>query len=133
MGNYITGPMIQQQKQIQQEMQQNQLKAQERMIRRQLAFQLAFSKDMLNWMGTGYGLILLGATAATIKQKKFPPFAAIPIIFGGLVVGYNYDFVYGDKVNRVQRYYEEIIKNEDYWFIPIEVKDREAKGKPTIY
>jgi len=111
------------QREMQKEMQEvqmgNMIRGQERMRRQMIAQQMAITRENLWWMGGFGALLAVGATAYTIKHKSFPAPAAIPLIGYGTVVAYQYDFAYGGKAERINRYTNEIISDPSYWFNPI--------------
>ena len=73
------------------------------------------------WLAGVYSFLVLGVTAATIKEKKFPKVAAVPLFVMGVVMAYNYDFAYGTKMHRVRLEAEHILEHERERLVPISV------------
>lgn len=100
-------------------------KNQEAMRRTMLVQQIAIGRERFYWFATGYGFILAGVTAATMKAG-FKPSYMIPVLFGGLFMGYQWDMVFGNKTERINRYTKQILK-EKHWFVPINPTDAEVE------
>mmetsp|Transcript_6137 Transcript_6137/g.15688 ORF Transcript_6137/g.15688 Transcript_6137/m.15688 type:complete len:164 (-) Transcript_6137:1663-2154(-) len=83
----------------------------------QMAVNIAKARDALQWYG---GLYTIGCTGATIAgiAGKLPKVAMVPIVVGGFMITNMADLAYGNKLLRVQREAERIIKEERAFFVP---------------
>jgi len=124
MGNSIANSMAEKQKEMQKEMikvqQQNMLKSQERMRRMQIAAAMAMARDQVMWMTGAGGIALTGLGAYTLRVKAFPKVAIVPITIYSYILAYQWDFAYGNKTERVNKMFNDIITTEQHWFVPIE-------------
>lgn len=114
-----------------------------------MALQVAISRDMFNWISGLFSFVALAATAKTIKDKKFTPIFAVPLVVLGFYGAFTWDMVrvwkngfyltdifltfhfakqaYNTKSNRIKQYYEEIKNDPNYWFNPIDAPFQEKK------
>jgi hypothetical protein len=138
MGNSIAQTMSSSMAKTQEEMQGKMLKKQQhmqmrmqdRMRRTMVAQQMAFTRDLVHWMSGVYSATLVGVTAYTIKNRKFPKVAIVPLALFGTVIAYQADFAYGNKVERVNRMMnDDILTNKNYWFVPIDPEEDEEDEK----
>jgi hypothetical protein len=68
--------------------------------------------------GSLYGLLVTGAIARTLHDKKFPAIFAPPLVIGGFALAFLYDMAYGSKMIRVRNEAAWIYENERFRFIP---------------
>jgi len=125
------------QKEMQERMGRTQMIAQarggERMRRLQLSMQMAFVREQLYWFGGVYSLGLLGVTAQVIKTKSIPKVAAIPLVVAGTFIAYQWDFAYGNKIDRINKIHHDILREEKHWFVPLLIPINEMKLDPELY
>lgn len=138
MGNVVDSfaeNIITKQKEVQIEMQNRMAdnafrmmcKSQDRSRRMMAAQQVALSRDLVWWFGGFLVLFGSGVAAVTIKQKRFPKAAALPLFALSVIVAYHADFAYGKKSDRIHRIEQKILKNKKYWFVPVEIDEKDLK------
>jgi hypothetical protein len=76
----------------------------------QLATAIAQSRDMLLFTGGFTATVAMLATAAFLRTKSKAGF--VPLLPLSFVTGYQYDFAYGNKLERVRAEAESILANE---------------------
>ena len=96
--------------------QENMKKNMERQMRIMTATQMSYTREMIPWMATPYSILVLGVLGRTIAKKPVPGAALIPVVIGGVVLGYQIDFAYGTKADRVHDQFLDILNKEDHWF-----------------
>jgi len=109
-------------------MAENQKNGQETMRRTMLATQVAARRDLVQWMGATWCLLASGVTVAAAK-RKLPPAAAVPFTIFSIVLAYNWDFAYGNKLERINAEYEKITTQEKHWYVPLNPKDATQQEK----
>ena len=119
------------------EMQQGQMVlSQERMRRMQMAYQIAVTKDRVYWMSAFCGFACLAAIGTKIKLGKTPDALKAPLVILPWLIGYQADMVWGNKMDRINRWALEEAEDNSNWFVPIspsnldEVPDA-LKQRPT--
>jgi hypothetical protein len=96
----------------------------DRQMRVMQATQMAFAREQLNWMLVPYTGLLAFIIKSTIQKKPYPPALKVPLIIGGCVIGYQLDWAYGTKADRVRGIFNDIIENENHWF---SIEERENR------
>jgi len=133
MGNLIAGSMLEKQKEMQSEMSKVQkaimIQNQERMRRLQIASAMAMARDRVMWMAGGGGIALTGLGIYTLRAKVFPKAAIIPLTIYSYIFAYQWDFAYGNKAERVNKMFNDIITSEQHWFTPIEEQENLQEKK----
>lgn len=104
----------------QEDMRQMQLATQERMRRLQTAQMMAMRRDLVMWMGSAWGLAVSGLAAARMAGRPVPPVVALPLAAYTIVLAYNADAAYGNKMERVNKEFNKITTQESHWFTPID-------------
>ena len=84
----------------------------------QLSVSMAQARDNLLVFGSAWTCLLTGVTTAKLLGKTVPPFAAVPVLVGGVMLGNIYDFAYGTKLQRVVSEAEFIMEHESHRFVP---------------
>jgi hypothetical protein len=112
----------------QEDMRQMQLATQERMRRMQMAQMMAMRRDMVMWMGGAWALAVSALVAGRAAGRAVPPIAALPLAAYTVVLAYNADAAYGNKMERVNKEFDKIVTSEKHWFTPIEPP---AAAKPA--
>jgi len=123
--------MVEKQRALQVEMQEkmaqrqeaNMKKQQERMKRMQIATQVAIGREQFWWFAGFHSFLTLGLTGALIKKKPVHPAAVVPYLAFTLITAYQWDFAYGDKLERINNIYSDLQK-EDHWYIPIDPEEK---------
>ncbi|XP_030048234.1 plasminogen receptor (KT) [Microcaecilia unicolor] len=117
MGFFLSRPMNENMKKQQEFMLMNsrlqlerQLLMQNQMRERQMAMQIAWSREILKYFGTFYGLAVLGLTAGAVKRKR--PGLFIPIIPLSFIFAYQYDMGYGTLLQRMKGEAEKLLETE---------------------
>eukprot|EP01118_Nematostelium_gracile_P003193 TRINITY_DN13633_c0_g1_i1.p1 TRINITY_DN13633_c0_g1~~TRINITY_DN13633_c0_g1_i1.p1 ORF type:complete len:133 (+),score=33.66 TRINITY_DN13633_c0_g1_i1:24-422(+) len=119
----IADTMVEKQRALQKEMQKEMAEVQarnmrlnqEKMARMMVVQNMALTRERLNWMG-GFGILAtLAALGHSIKTKHASPLT-VPLVPYWTIIGYQWDFAYGDKVNRIKKEVDQIMKDERYWF-----------------
>ncbi|XP_029469559.1 plasminogen receptor (KT) [Rhinatrema bivittatum] len=90
---------------------ERQLLMQNQMRERQMAMQIAWSREVLKYYGTFFGLAVLGLTAGAVKKKQ--PGLFIPVIPLSFIFAYQYDMGYGTFLRRMKGEAENILETED--------------------
>jgi len=127
MGNYVTTPLIEKQKEVQKEMQKemvevqmkNMMLGQERMRRMMIAQQMALTRERLWWLGGIGGFATFGLAGYAARTRTFPTPAIVPLIGYWTACAYQWDFAYGTKPDRINKYTNEILEDPKYWFTPV--------------
>lgn len=123
-GQSISDAMAENQRKIMDEQMKKQWemqkRAQERMRRVQISFQMAVVQERFYWMATAYSGSLLGLTINFLKTKSFPKVAIPPLYIGGFALAYQYDFAFGNKINRINEMATKLQNSPEYWFSPID-------------
>jgi hypothetical protein len=121
MGNSIATTMVEKQKEVQQEMIKvqwaNMLRGAERQRRMMLSTQIAVMREQFWWYASFVGTVSLMATAAYVKKRT--PAGFIPLVPLSFILGYQYDFAYGNKPERINRIWENMLTKEPHWFAPL--------------
>lgn len=104
-----------------------QKKAQERMRRQMITFQMAMARERCYWMGAGWAGLVLGVIGKTVKTKQFPALSVPPLFVATMILAYQVDFAFYTKANRVNAMAKEIMNDESYWFVPLEVDPDKIK------
>ncbi|KAL9654825.1 hypothetical protein ABK040_008618 [Willaertia magna] len=132
-GSSVANTMVEKQKEAQAEMQEkmvkkqqeNMIKGQERMKRMQIVTQVAIARERFWWFAGFDSLLTLGLVGATVKKKAHPAII-FPWLAITLVTGYQWDFAYGNKLDRINKIQQDIEK-EDHWYVPIDEPSKEEK------
>lgn len=77
----------------------------------QMAMQVARARDMLMWQGAFCGTLALAATAGFIKTRKTIGF--VPLVPMAFVLGYQYDMVYLNKMQRLRAHADQLLREEN--------------------
>ncbi|XP_023344503.1 plasminogen receptor (KT) [Eurytemora carolleeae] len=102
---------------------ERQIHMQNQMRERMVASQIAGAREMFVWLGSFYAIAGTAMLAAFFRTKK--PATIAPLLPLTFVVGYQADFAYGSKMNRIKAEAENIIQFErDIIEIP--------SGLPTV-
>lgn len=94
----------------QRRMAERQLQMQNAMRERMVATQLARARELLYWWGSFYGLAVVGMLAGFARSRN--PAVLVPALPLTFIVGYQVDFVYGSKIDRIRDMAEEIMMKE---------------------
>jgi len=107
-GGAVAGKMKEAQNELVKIQQENMIKGQERQRKVMMSMQIAGTREMLNWTVPVWSLAALvaGVTAARGKPVPRPFLALIPT---GLVLLFQADLAYGNKAERIQKYYRETL------------------------
>lgn len=107
----VSSAMAEGMKKNQIDMMENQKKMMLKQREMQMAMQVARARDMLMWQGAFYGTLAFAATAGFAKTRNPLGFAAlVPLTF---VLGYQYDMVYLNKMQRLRSYADQLIRAEN--------------------
>ncbi|KAG2383096.1 hypothetical protein C9374_004433 [Naegleria lovaniensis] len=128
MGNSFANAFAEKQRALQLEMQdrmavtqkKSQIAMQERMKRMQIATQVAVARERFWWFAGFHAFI---TTGMTIKRKHVHPAAVIPYLAFTLVTLYQWDFAYGNKLERIDKIFNKL-QDEEHWYTPV---DQETK------
>lgn len=119
MGGVISSNMekvAQKQMEFQQQAQKmqmdRQIEMQNQMRIRMQAVAVARARDMFTYTATMYGLLGIGLTGAAIRKRNGALIA--PLIPLSVVFAYNYDLAWGNKMERIVGWAEEIIEHEPH-------------------
>jgi len=129
MGNYIASSMAEKQKEVQKEMQKemqeiqmvNMIRGQERMRRMMIVQQMAMTRERLWWIAA-FGTVFTGAVFGYIRHvgwNNFPKPALLSVLTYWYVTCFQYDLAYGSKIERVNKYTNQILQDPSYWFNPV--------------
>eukprot|EP01091_Cochliopodium_minus_P001524 TRINITY_DN11394_c0_g1_i1.p1 TRINITY_DN11394_c0_g1~~TRINITY_DN11394_c0_g1_i1.p1 ORF type:complete len:132 (-),score=26.88 TRINITY_DN11394_c0_g1_i1:35-430(-) len=127
--NSISDKMLENQEKMMEKQKKTMIESQDRMIRLQMATQVAFSRDLVLWIGGAWSVLASGFVLGKIAKKNPPNFIIAPIFILGLVTAYQYDMAYGDKPNRIYEYRQDILKDNTYWFNPIVIEEEKEIKK----
>ncbi|XP_031568776.1 plasminogen receptor (KT)-like [Actinia tenebrosa] len=117
MGSVLGTAMDENMKKNQQFMAENQkivlgrqIQMQRQMQQRQMATMLSGSREMFNWIASFYGLATVAMFAGYMKTKN--PSIIAPFLPLSFIVGYQADYVYGNKIERIRDEAERIMREE---------------------
>lgn len=88
---------------------QRQIQMQNQMRERGMAMQLSGSRELFNWLASFYGVAALAGLAGAAKGSRGALIPLIPLTF---IVGYQWDYCYNTKVERIRKGAEGIMKEE---------------------
>jgi hypothetical protein len=88
----------------------------DRQLRIMTATQMAYTRELIPWMATPYSLLCLGILGRVAARKSIPGLVIAPVVVGACVLGYQIDFAYGTKTERVRTLYQTILNDENHWF-----------------
>ncbi len=118
MGNYITAPVIEKQKELALKQRLLDMKQAKKVRDFTQAMQVATVRDRVYWMTAFY--ITMGAVSvarmAILKEISTLPLRNVPFVLVPFMIGYQIDYAFGTKGNRVYSTAQEILKDESYWF-----------------
>ncbi|XP_062904998.1 plasminogen receptor (KT) [Mobula hypostoma] len=89
---------------------ERQMLMQNEMRQRQIAMQIAWSREIIKYFGTFFGLTTAGLTIGAMKKKS--PKLLVPIIPLSFIFAYQYDLAYGTLMLRMKDEAENIIDTE---------------------
>ncbi|XP_062984621.1 plasminogen receptor (KT) [Elgaria multicarinata webbii] len=89
---------------------ERQLLMHNQMRERQMAMQIAWTRELLKYFGTFFGLTAAGLTVGAIKNKK--PQLFLPIVPLSFILAYQYDMGYGSLLKRMKGEAENILDTE---------------------
>ena len=95
--------------------------AKRNMIQREaeMALNIAKTRDNLHIFGSFYALLVTGIVSyRIIGKEKITPITGIPLIVGGILLGNMADFAYGNKLARINKEAEYILRYERARFVP---------------
>ncbi|KXJ24040.1 plasminogen receptor (KT) [Exaiptasia diaphana] len=87
-----------------------QMQMQTQMQRRQMSMMLAGSREMFMWLASFYGIATVGMFAGYMKTKN--PAVIAPFLPLSFIVGYQADYAYGNKIDRIRDEAERIMREE---------------------
>nr|XP_056717960.1 plasminogen receptor (KT) [Euleptes europaea] len=87
---------------------ERQLLMQNQMQERQVAMQIAWSREILKYLGAFFGLAAVGLTTGVIKKKKNPGLF-LPMVPLSFILAYQYDMDYGSLLQRMKGEAENIL------------------------
>ncbi|PIK58199.1 hypothetical protein BSL78_04923 [Apostichopus japonicus] len=87
----------------QQIMLERQIQMQNQMREKGMAMQLSGSRELFNWYASFYGIASLAMVLGFARSKN--PGVLVPFLPLSFVVGYQYDWCYGNKVERIRGKY----------------------------
>lgn len=90
------------------------------MRRLQMAQMMAMRRDLVMWMGGAWTFASSALIAARVAGRPVPSIAALPWTAFTIVLAYNADAAYGNKMERVNKEFEKIVTSEKHWFTPLE-------------
>ncbi|XP_041475286.1 plasminogen receptor (KT)-like [Lytechinus variegatus] len=88
---------------------QRQIQMQNKMRERGMAMQLAGSRELFNWLASFYGVVAVAGLAGAAKGSKAALVPLIPLTF---LVGYQWDYCFNTKVERIRKEAERILNEE---------------------
>ncbi|XP_030836437.1 plasminogen receptor (KT)-like [Strongylocentrotus purpuratus] len=88
---------------------QRQIQMQNKMRQRGMAMQLAGSRELFNWLASFYGVVAVAGLAGAAKGNKAALVPLIPLTF---LVGYQWDYCFNTKVERIRKEAERILNEE---------------------
>ncbi|XP_054764906.2 plasminogen receptor (KT)-like [Lytechinus pictus] len=88
---------------------QRQIQMQNKMRERGMAMQLAGSRELFNWLASFYGVVAVAGLAGAAKGSKAALVPLIPLTF---LVGYQWDYCFNTKVERIRNEAECILNEE---------------------
>lgn len=97
-------------KETQDQMMARQIQMQNQMRERAMAMQLSGSREMFNWVGSFYGIATLAMLLGFSRSKN--PGVLAPILPLSFIVGYQWDWCYGNKIERIRADAEKILQEE---------------------
>ncbi|XP_051876062.1 plasminogen receptor (KT) [Pristis pectinata] len=89
---------------------ERQMLMQNEMRQRQVAMQIAWSREIIKYFGTFFGLATVGLTIGAMKKKS--PRFLVPIVPLSFIFAYQYDLAYGTLMMRMKDEAENIIDTE---------------------
>nr|XP_047123541.1 plasminogen receptor (KT)-like isoform X1 [Hydra vulgaris] len=87
-----------------------QMAMQQLLQQKMMAMQLARQREMFTWIASFSATVSLGLLAGFARTKK--PSLIGPIIPLGFLTAYNYDMVYGNKMERIKKDAEYILEKD---------------------
>lgn len=89
---------------------ERQIQMQNAMREKGMAMQLSGAREMFNWLGSFYALATVGGLLGFARSKN--PAVIAPLVPLTFIVGYQYDWCYGNKVERIRADAEKILQEE---------------------
>ncbi|XP_064411139.1 plasminogen receptor (KT) [Latimeria chalumnae] len=89
---------------------ERQIQMQNQMRERQVATEIAWSREVIKYFGTFYGVSVLGLTVGAMKSRKLGILS--PVIPLSFLLAYQYDMAYGTLLSRIKEEAEVIMERE---------------------
>ncbi|XP_071500256.1 plasminogen receptor (KT)-like [Diadema antillarum] len=86
-----------------------QIQMQNQMRERMMAMQLAGSRELFNWLASFYGVMAVVGLAGAARGRRAALAPLLPLTF---IVGYQWDYCYNTKVERIRADAERIMTDE---------------------
>eukprot|EP00924_Labyrinthula_sp_SR-Ha-C_P003213 snap_masked-scaffold_15-processed-gene-2.65-mRNA-1 protein AED:0.19 eAED:0.24 QI:0/-1/0/1/-1/1/1/0/154 len=84
----------------------------------QLAVNRAWARDFFQFGSGIYSLILTGGILSRVRHGTVPVAIKAPLGLGAIILAYQYDMGYGNKMQRIVKEAEEMLEKEREIFIP---------------
>jgi len=116
-------------------MMQQQSETMNKQQRKMMAIQVAFSRELFPWIGSFAALVTTLVTIRTVRDVKnghgTNPVLLAPVLILGIISAYQWDMAYGTKANRINSYFEEILQDNQYWFVKAQKEADEKMRKQS--
>ncbi|KAL0479605.1 hypothetical protein AKO1_007705 [Acrasis kona] len=118
MGNLITGAIVEKQREGAIQSRLADLKQMKKQRDFTMAMNMAQVRERIFWMLGFYGTMsLITVTRVVVIRRIEPlPLKSIPLILVPFMVGYQIDYAYGTKSDRIYKEARKILTEEEHWF-----------------
>jgi hypothetical protein len=111
-GNAAASKVKEAQHEMMEEQKKNMIQNAERQRKTMMAMKIANTREILNWTTPLWAIVFTISLFYPKNASKEIPAYFAALIPAGVVIIYQTDLVYGDKAERIERYYQETLKEK---------------------
>jgi len=117
-GEAVGSKMAEKQKEMVVVQRENQKQMMMEQMKKQLSMQMAAQREQLNWEFGTFGFFGSVLVLAKMSKKHVPAPAAIPFLLASVIMAYQVDFAYGNKMDRVKKEADKILASDILFYVP---------------